>query len=506
MAARENQGYLIAVIILVLLTLVLALVAFLGIQKAYEQAEAAEAADVKLRAAREIAKAESLKGEALKAVIGDLGVAPAEIAKAIQDLQGLTARLTDSDKKIVEDILSEVRTVKEVYDQQTNGRIDDGDDGAKVATLRDRITDLTALVDRIRKDYKIEGRRADEAARAAEANITQIEETLKSAEEELENAKQKLSEEKAAALVAQNKLQAEVDDFKDQIEDIQRKSDAAADVARASLKAASSQITTLVRENSNLKSTLNEITTEVFDHADGQVIRVASSLGTVFIDIGRADGLTSNRTFTVYDQSVTDFENATPKAMVEVIKVNTFRSEARVVDQNVVDPILPGDHVLTATWDPGFSVKFALAGRFDLDGDRFDDTEKLMRMIERNGGEVVVSHDRKGNITGEISSDVRYLVKGNKPLIGGQDDDPDAGQILIATRELEAAAVKNTIQVIDLQKLLNRMGVRAQPKTKQLDFPPGGFPKRQPGGSATRGSDTRPTGSGTRQPAGSTSR
>ena len=329
---------------------------------------------------------------------------------------------------------------------------------------------------------------------------------MKSAEEELENAKQKLSEEKAAALVAQNKLQAEVDDFKDQIEDIQRKSDAAADVARASLNAANSQITTLVRENSNLKSTLNEITTEVFDHADGQVIRVASSLGTVFIDIGRADGLTSNRTFTVYDQSVTDFENATPKAMVEVIKVNTFRSEARVVDQNVVDPILPGDHVLTATWDPGFSVKFALAGRFDLDGDRFDDTEKLMRMIERNGGEVVVSHDRKGNITGEISSDVRYLVKGNKPLIGGQDDDPDAGQILIATRELEAAAVKNTIQVIDLQKLLNRMGVRAQPKTKQLDFPPGGFPKRQPGGSATRGSDTRPTGSGTRQPAGSTSR
>ena len=36
MAARENQGYLIAVIVLVLLALILALVAFLGIQKAYE--------------------------------------------------------------------------------------------------------------------------------------------------------------------------------------------------------------------------------------------------------------------------------------------------------------------------------------------------------------------------------------------------------------------------------------------------------------------------------------
>ena len=90
MAARENQGYLIAVIILVLLTLVSALVAFLGIQKAYEQAEVAEASDGKLKVALEIAKAEGLKGEAYKAVIGDLGAAPPEINKAIQDLQAVS--------------------------------------------------------------------------------------------------------------------------------------------------------------------------------------------------------------------------------------------------------------------------------------------------------------------------------------------------------------------------------------------------------------------------------
>ena len=39
MAARENQGLLIAVIILVLLTLVLALAAFLGLSKAGENAD-----------------------------------------------------------------------------------------------------------------------------------------------------------------------------------------------------------------------------------------------------------------------------------------------------------------------------------------------------------------------------------------------------------------------------------------------------------------------------------
>ena len=511
MAARENQGYLIAVIILVLLTLVLALVAFLGIQKAYEQAETAQASDAKLKAALKIARAEGLKSEALKAAIGDLGAAPLEIKKAIQDLQSLSTSsdLTDSDKKIVGDILSEVREAKEVYDQQTGGKISNGDDATKVETFVSRITDLTALVDRIRKDYKIEGLRATEAARAAAEDIARAEETLKSTIAEMENLNQKLNEEKAASLVKENTLKEEVEKNKKAIQEVTRKSEEAASQAAAVIQAAKNQIELITVENVTLKKTLNEITTEVFDHADGKVIRVASGLGTVFIDIGRADGLTSNRSFSVYDQAVTDFENATPKAKVEVVRVDTFRSECRVIDENVVDPILRGDHVLTATWDPGFSVKFALAGRFDLDGDSFDDTEKLIRMIERNGGEVIASHDQNGKVSGEITSEIRYLVKGNKALIGGQEGDPDTGQILNAMRSMEAAALKNTVQVIDLQKLLNRMGVRAQPKTKQLDFPAGGFPERRPGGSTTRqaGSDTRqPAGSGTRQPAGSGSR
>ena len=509
MAARENQGYLIAVIILVLLTLVLALVAFLGVQKAYEQAEAAEASDGKLRVALEIAKAEGLKGEALKAVIGDLGPAPAEIDNTINDLQGLSGSsdLTAADKKIIEDILSEVRKAKEVYDLETGRNISDGDDASKVATLLSRIADLTALVDRLRNNYITEGRRATEAADDAAAEIAAAKSALASVNEKLGALSKELDEAKSRALKDQDKFKAEVDMAAEKIADLTRTSQEAASIAAAAIRNANEQVEVLVVENSNLKKTLNELTTEVFERADGKVIHVAAGLRTVFIDIGRDDGLTSNQTFTVYDQSVTDFENATPKATVEVIRVQPFRSEARITKDETVNPILPGDHVLTATWDPGFTVKFALAGRFDLDGDRFDDTEKLIRMIERNGGEVVCSHDLQGNITGEISSDVRYLVKGNTGLIGGTEDDPDAGQILNAVEAMEGDADKNTVQVIDLQKLLNRMGVRAQPKTKQLDFPQGGFHRREAGGSATRhpaGSGT--TGSDTRQPAGSASR
>ena len=87
MAARENQGYLIAVIILVLLSLVLALVAFLGVQGAYEQADTAKSFEQKAYVAQKQAEAESFKAEAYAAMIGSLGTAPAELAQAKQDLK-----------------------------------------------------------------------------------------------------------------------------------------------------------------------------------------------------------------------------------------------------------------------------------------------------------------------------------------------------------------------------------------------------------------------------------
>ena len=493
MAARENQGYLIAVIILVLLSLVLALVAFLGVQKAYEQADVAEASSTKLTVSREIAKATTLKGEALKAIIGGLGPAAAELDKIVNDIQQISINpaLSADDKKLITDIADEVKAAREIYKNETEGQVSDkGDGDAALATLRSRITDLTSLVDRMRKDYTIQVRRTDEAANDAKEKIAQAEETLASTIKEMENLNQKLLAEKEASLVKENTLKEEVNESKKAIADVTRKSEEAAQQAAALIREAKNQVALLENDNVNLKQKLNQLTNQVYDHPDGQVIRVASALDTVFIDIGRADGLTNNRTFSVYDQSVTNFETATAKGSIEVVRVDTFRSEARITLESPVDPILRGDFILTPTWDPGFSLKLALAGRFDLDGDRYDDTEKLIRIIERNGGEVVARHDEKGNVTGKITPEVRYLVKGNEALVGDEDD-PDAGKILDALRAMEADAVKSTVQVIDLQKLLNRLGIAAQPKTKQLDFPPGGFVPRQPGSIRETGAPSR---------------
>ena len=195
MAARENQGYLIAVIILVLLSLVLALVSFLGVQKAYELSDVAEASDAKLKVSRLIADAEDLKGDALKAIIGDLGIASSEVTDIRNKIQQIStdSALTDADKKIVSDILAEVTSAQEIYKSETNGEVaSSGDGDASEATLRGRLNDLTLLVDRMRSEYRTQVRQTDEDARDAKGKIADAEEARESAVKELDLRKRKV--------------------------------------------------------------------------------------------------------------------------------------------------------------------------------------------------------------------------------------------------------------------------------------------------------------------------
>ena len=71
MAARENQGLLIAVIILVLLTLVLALAAFLGLSKAGENADSNAQFEADVAYYKKLSEGYQNQAELLKALAGD---------------------------------------------------------------------------------------------------------------------------------------------------------------------------------------------------------------------------------------------------------------------------------------------------------------------------------------------------------------------------------------------------------------------------------------------------
>ena len=106
MAARENQGYLIAVIILVLLTLVLALSTFLGLSRMNENAAKLQAAEQKLVVQKSMSDAYQIEAQVLRAYVGEMGPSVAEVPSMFDSLDALSLnqKLTQNQRWIAEKI------------------------------------------------------------------------------------------------------------------------------------------------------------------------------------------------------------------------------------------------------------------------------------------------------------------------------------------------------------------------------------------------------------------
>ena len=471
MAARENQGYLVAVIILVILVLCLGLSTFLADAGRRQSAESLKTTQDKLAASDAVLESYRAKSNVLEALVGDFGPSVAEVEAEIQTIKQLDGKpnLSTDAKGIVTGILGKVNEINEVYKKDMSGSSEAaGGAVGESQTWRSRIQTLTTLVAKKNNDNKTTVERSKNDEKEAAQKIKAAQDLLALTRKTMEDLNTQLKDEKQRSLEKENQLKGELAEAIKESENVNtnfKDYRAKKDSEISSIKNDLAEVTS---ENEKMKIKINGYEREVFDRPDGQIVKVASRLQSVFINIGSEDGLPQNETFSIYDQDVINFDKGKHKAKIEVTRIYPYRAEARITEEDPTNPILSGDHVLTATWDPGNKVKFAVAGAFDLDGDIFDDREKLIRMIERNGGEVVATHDSEGTITGKIDASVRYIVVGNPPT---NAEDASEGRmrnssaIIAAMRDLEAEAKKNTVEPIDLAKLLSRMGVRARPQT-----------------------------------------
>ena len=468
MAARENQTYLITTIVFVLLALAFLLVAILGINKATEYADLNETYQADLNYQEKLADAEKLQTEILKSYIGDLGFSVAEVETRMNQIQQAADRVQGAtQKEEINAILTSINAIKKLYEQDMAAHIgsDDPEQQAQDFTWRSLIGNLSSVLGKKHGELNTKSVQALDAQRDADSKIAAMESTVDELKKTLTTTQDDLVTEKQTNQQKQRQLTDALEESRSKTEKLAGEYDNFQQAARAKQNDLDNEIVGLMDENVLLKNKINVYEREVFDRPDGQIVKVSPQINSVFIDLGRADGLTFNRTFAIYDQTVTNFEKGQHKAMIEVTRVEEHQAEARVTDENPNNPILNGDFVLTATWDPGFRVPIALAGRFDLDGDGFDDTDKLVQMIKRNGGDVVARHDAEGNLTGKIDANTRYLVLGEAPEIGANANQ----EIVDAMTELENEADRNTVQVISLNKLLNSMGVRSKPRIEALD-------------------------------------
>ncbi len=149
---------------------------------------------------------------------------------------------------------------------------------------------------------------------------------------------------------------------------------------------------------------------------DGSVLDVVGGGDLVYIDRGRKDQIVLGMTFEVFDnaaqiQSAANEDDSRGKASIQVVKIGEASSTAKVTRGTVSRPILPGNVLANAVYDPEYTFKFLVHGKFDVDHDGLPSEEEAeyLRDRIRNWGGAVVKGD-------ELPGDLDFLVLGTEPM------------------------------------------------------------------------------------------
>jgi hypothetical protein len=157
------------------------------------------------------------------------------------------------------------------------------------------------------------------------------------------------------------KQKAEFDDFK-------------ASNAKA-LKAKDEQIAQLTvkkelleaKEARNAKTNLLE-----YEVPKGKIVRVDWTGKMPYINLGKADRLKEQLTFSIYGISSTGKVEKDPKGSLEIVKIiDDHLSQGRIIhltDENA-KPLQEGDRLYNPAWDPNRKIHVAIAGIVDFTGD-----------------------------------------------------------------------------------------------------------------------------------------
>jgi hypothetical protein len=148
---------------------------------------------------------------------------------------------------------------------------------------------------------------------------------------------------------------------------------------------------------------------------DANIISIDPGANTVTLDRGRRDKIVLGMQFAVYNNSSSirpgpDGEYPAGKAAVEIINIGDASSTARVISETRGNPIVRGDVVANAIYDPNKVYTFLVYGNFDANGDGIatqHEAEDIKAVISAWGG----------NTTNELSGDVDFLVLGQRPQL-----------------------------------------------------------------------------------------
>ncbi len=434
--ARENQGLQIALIIFVMLTLILGVTSFLFFKQA-EDAEARAKTNLQ-RAAEQETKAQN-KAEENQKMRQMMGFALTE------DMPAIESQFTQDMQTYAATFPEDIHTYRQVL-------------ARLFETLQATETDLVAA----RRELQQQN---DRFAAHQQSIAPQIQQHVQRADQ----IAQEMAAERAKHKEDYERIAADKVALAQQLQEARKQSTAAVAEVEAKLQTAGQEVVKLTGLLTRRTEELEAVTTESVDVPDGEIRWVNQREGTVWINLGRADGLRRQVTFSVYPADLTNLSEAVKKGSIEVTRILGDQvAEARVVEDQISNPIMPGDKIHTPLWNAGEQLRFALAGFIDIDNDGRSDLDEVRALISMHGGVIDCEMDPKtGERIGQITVNTRYLVVGEAPK-----ENP---QFIDSWSKMHGDAQRLGVRQISVAELLQRMGWR--PRARAVNYGPGMNPE-----------------------------
>jgi len=429
MATRENQGLQIALMIFVAITVLLAISTFYFFRQIEESQNALAAAQQRERDADARVDTVVTENGTLKTFLGFEETTPlAEIQAQYE---------------------ADMTMFPAGYDKEKNYR-------QLPAELMQALKQRQGQV----ADLSVETKKLDADKEAVEAReIAKTEEAL----EGLQTTQTDLAAERTKFNDALAQHQAKQQEFRTAVDNYGKE--------RTTMIAKHDQEIAAIKNDLNqeadranaLATKVASLTKTTFETADGQITWVNQKSETCWIDVGLLDGLRPQTSFKVYPPGQNSYEVEASKGTIEVVAIlDKHRAEARIVSDSTTDPILPGDFIYTPLWRPGTQVRFALAGKIDLDDDGQSDRSLIKSLITMNSGIIDAEVDEEGKRSGRMTVDTRYLVVGKRPT---ETTDPAA---IAGYTNMLTDAQNLGIEQITVDKLLDFLNYRGTERSVRL--------------------------------------
>ncbi len=283
--------------------------------------------------------------------------------------------------------------------------------------------------------------------------------------------------------------QKRIEELQDLVNDTQNELDTEKQAHAKSVKDGKAEHDKLVKINEKLTDELQKLTKTSFDVADGQVRWVDNQNKLVWINLGEADNLRKRTTFSVYTKSHHGVARGSEdiKGAIEVTRIiDAHTAEARIIQDELYQPIAKGDPIYTPLWSPGRTESFSFVGVIDLDGDGKSDRQRLHELIAAAGASVdnevdddgkrirytkfpsaFVEHDE--NTTG-IDVNTKFLIIGKIPdpaLAVKEEDKEKIARISNHRKALLEEARLQGVSWVNLNDFLSWIGYQPQRRLYQ---------------------------------------